>query len=68
MRSRVEVREAERGYVVSAPWPHGRDPSGLGEVVCRDFGEVVDLLRQVFRPAKAASGEWWFDDAGRRTP
>ena len=40
------VKKVEGGYIVEARWPYGNDPSGYGEVICRNFDEVVDLLKK----------------------
>lgn len=41
-----EIRKVKGGYVVEVRWPYGDNPSGFGEVICRDFAEVVELLRK----------------------
>ena len=41
-----EIRQVQGGFIVEVRWPFGPDVSGYGEVICRTFSEVIDLLRK----------------------
>lgn len=39
-----EIRKVGGGYIVECRWPYGPEPCGYGEVICRTWQEVIELL------------------------
>lgn len=39
-----EVRQVTGGFIVEVRWPYGGEPTGFGEVVCKTWPEVIELL------------------------
>ena len=39
-----EVRRVGNGFIVEVRWPYGSEVIGCGEVVCRTWREVIELL------------------------
>lgn len=42
----TKIRKVKGGFIVNLRWPYGPDPGGYGEVICKDFGEVIEVLRE----------------------
>ncbi len=39
-----EIRKVKNGYILDLRWPFGGEPMGYGEVICTDWGKVIELL------------------------
>ena len=45
---RIEIEQAGNGFIVSAPWPHGPEVMGLGNLVATSLDEAMAIVVRVF--------------------
>jgi len=55
--TKATIRKAKGGYIVEVRWPHGGQPLGNGEIICKTFDEAVTALFEHVEPDGLKVGE-----------